>query len=186
MWKMGQDILWYLYIAKHFQYLQPLLTLWIYVLISDTIILNKPFLKDFFCDFDLYFVFTKNACFLCVMCSNVTALCSLSLKKTMQDPILNRQVCTEFINVIMENNWLHKSDANSTLYNAGMKGFPLSSSISIWTSPICFAVTKCLSTTLIYLSVSSNESGIKSKISGVMWKFTLEYKTQLVSCELYP
>ena len=38
----------------------------------------------------------------------------------------------------------------------------------------------------IYLYVSTNEPGIKSEISGVMWKVSPEYKIQLVSCELSP
>ena len=46
-----------------------------------------------------------------------------------------------------------------------MKGFPLSSSISIWSCPFFFAVTKYPSATLIYLSVSTNDLGIKYKIS---------------------
>ena len=42
------------------------------------------FLGIFLCDFDIPFVFTKNACFICVMCGNVAAFCLLSLKKTVQ------------------------------------------------------------------------------------------------------
>ena len=40
------------------------------------------FLGICFCDFDFSFVFTKNACFICALCGNVTTLCSLSLNKT--------------------------------------------------------------------------------------------------------
>ena len=78
------------------------------------------------------------------------------------------QVCPEFINIIMENNQSQKYGANSTLYNVAMKGFPLFSRIFIITSPIFFAVMKCPSAILIYLYVSTNETGIKSKIYVVM------------------
>ena len=46
------------------------------------------FLGICFCDFDFSFVSTKNACFLCVLCSNVTVFCSSSLKKKFQNTIL--------------------------------------------------------------------------------------------------
>ena len=68
----------------------------------------------------------------------------------------------------MENNLLHKSGANSTLYDMTMKGFPLQSRIFIRTFLVCFAVFKCPSATLVYLSVSKNEPGIKSDISSVI------------------
>ena len=86
----------------------------------------------------------------------------------------------------MVNNWLHKTGANSALYNLEIKGFPLLSHIFIWNYPVCFAVTKYPSTTSIYLSVSTNEPGIKPEISGVVWKITPESKTQPVSCDLPP
>ena len=85
-----------------------------------------------------------------------------------------------------ENNILHESGANSTLYNVSMKDFPLSFRIFIWASPVYFAVTKFSSATSIYLSVFLNEPGIKSKISGVMWQVAPESKIQLVSCKLSP
>ena len=103
-----------------------------------------------------------NTCFRCALCGNVTAFCSLSLNKTIKTPLQKRQVCTKFINVIMENNWLHKSGANSTLYNVAMTSFPILSQNFIWTYPGCFAVTKFPSATSMYLSVSNNEPGIHS------------------------
>ena len=50
-----------------------------------------------------------------------------------------------FLNVILENNQSHKSGANSMLYNAAMKDFPLLSHIFIWNSPVFFALMKCQS-----------------------------------------
>ena len=50
------------------------------------------FLVVLFCDFGFSFFFTKNVCFLCALCSNVTEFCSLSLKKTIQNPLLKRQI----------------------------------------------------------------------------------------------
>ena len=102
----------------------------------------------------------------------------------MQNPLLKRQICPKFINVMMENNRLHKSGANSTLYNISMKGLPLLSQIFIWSSPVFFYVIKSPSVTSIYLSVSTNKPGIKYKISGVMWQVASESKIQLVSCDL--
>ena len=84
----------------------------------------------------------------------------------------------------MENNQSHKSGANITLYNVAMKGVSLSSLIYIWSCPVCFAVTKFPSTTLIYLFVYTNEHGMKSEISGVILQVAPESKTQLVSCKL--
>ena len=140
-------------------------------------------LRICFCDFNFSFVLTKNACFICAMCGNVTALCSLSQNKNVQKSLWKRQVCLEFINTIMENNQLHKSGANRTLYNVAMKGFTLSSHITILTSPVCFTVTKFLSATSIYLSVSTNWPGIKYEISGIMWQVAPDSKIKLVSCE---
>ena len=86
----------------------------------------------------------------------------------------------------MVNNQSHKYGSNSTLYNLTMKGFPLSSFISIWTFSVCFDLKKCPSAHSIYLSVSTNNIGIKSEIYGVMWKISPESKIQLFSCELSP
>ena len=86
----------------------------------------------------------------------------------------------------MENNWLHKSGTNITWYNVSIQGFTLLSQIYIWTCPVCFAVKKCPLASLIYLSVSTNDPGIKSKIIGVMWQVAPESKIQLFSCELSP
>ena len=84
----------------------------------------------------------------------------------------------------MENKQSHKSGANSTLYNVAMKGFTLLPCISIWDCPVSFAVTKFPYESLIYLSVSVNDPGIRSEISGVVLQVAPESKTQLVSCEL--
>ena len=45
------------------------------------------FLGICFCDFDFYFIFTKNACFICALCGNVIAFCSLSLDKTVKSTL---------------------------------------------------------------------------------------------------
>ena len=65
-----------------------------------------------------------------------------------------------------------------------MKGFPLSSRIFIWTSPVYFAVTKCPSETSIYLSVFTSKPGTKYEISGVTLQVAPESKIQLVSFKL--
>ena len=144
------------------------------------------FLGISFCDFDFSFVLTKNVCFCCALCGNVTAFCYLSLNKTVQNLLWKSQLCPKSINIIMEKNRLHKSGANSTLFNVEINGFPLSSHIFIWTSHIVFAVMKRKSKNSMYLSVSANDPGIKSEISGVIWKVSPESKIQLISCELSP
>ena len=103
------------------------------------------------------------------MCGNITLFYLLSLKKNVQDPLRKNQLCSKFINKNNGNNQLHKSGANITLYNVAMKGFPLSSHIFIWTYPIFFAVIKFPSKTVLYLSVATNEPGIKYEIYGVNW-----------------
>ena len=87
------------------------------------------FLGICFCSFEFYFVFTKNACFCCELCINVTVFCLLSLNKTLKNPLWKSQLRPKLINVTTQNNQLHKSGANSTLYNLAMKGFPLPSHI---------------------------------------------------------
>ena len=67
-----------------------------------------------------------------------------------------------------------------------MNVFPLSSHICIHTWPFYFAVTWCPSATSMYLSVSSNDTGMKSKTSGVIWHVSPESKIQLFNCELSP
>ena len=64
--------------------------------------------------------------------------------------------------------------------------FILSSRIFILTSPVCFTVTKFLSATSIYLSISSNDTSTKSEISGFVWQVAPDSKIQLVSCKLSP
>ena len=80
---------------------------------------------------------------------------------------------------------MHKSGDNIMLYDVAIKGFPFLSHIFIWTSSVCFALSLYSSETLIYLSVSTNEPGIKSEISGVIWQVLSESKIQLVSCDIY-
>ena len=142
------------------------------------------FLGICFCDFEFSFIFTKNACFLCALYDIVTEFFSLSLKKTMQSLLWRRQVCPKFINATMENNWSHKSGANTTLYHLAMKGFPLLSIISIWTCPACFAVMKWSSKTSIYLFVSTNEPGKnpKSLVSCGKLHLSQKYDWPVASC----
>ena len=85
---------------KHLQYLQPLVTLCICVLISDAIIPNQlSFLVISFCDFESSFVYTKKLIFRCALCGNFTALRLLSLKKKCAKPFRKMQVCPELIKV---------------------------------------------------------------------------------------
>ena len=78
-------------------------------------------------------IFPRNACFLCALCGNVTVFFSFAPKYTVKNPLIKRQVCPEFINVMTKNNLSHKYGANSTLYNVAMNVFPLSSHICILT-----------------------------------------------------
>ena len=87
---------------------------------------------------------------------------------------------------MIENNLSHKSGAKSTLYNVAIKNFPLSSHIFIHIWTFCFAVTWCPSATSMYLSVSYNDTGMKSEIYGVMWYVVPKSKIHLVNCELSP
>ena len=52
--------------------------------------------------FDFSFIFTKSLYFLCAICGNITAFCWLSLKKTVQNTLWKRQVCPNFISIIMK------------------------------------------------------------------------------------
>ena len=174
MCRKYQDILRVTFLAKTFQYLQP-------VMISHTTILKKLFFGVYFCDFDFSFIFTKKEWFFCALCGNIAAFWSISLKKITQNPLWKWQVRPKFINVIMENTRSHKSGANSTLYNLAITGLPLSSRIFIWTSHVCFAVTKCISLTSVYFSVSTNKPSIKSEITGVLWQVTPQSKIQLMA-----
>ena len=111
---------------------------------------------------------------------------SLSLKKTVQNHWWKMKLCTECVNIIMENNRSHKYGANSTLYNITMKGLPSLSRIFIWIYPIYLAAIKCLSAISMYSCDSYIDPGIKSKISGVVWQVAPESKIQLVSLEVSP
>ena len=81
---------------------------------------------------------------------------------------------------------MHRYGSKSKLCNVAMKLYLLSLHIFILTCHFCFAVTWYPSVTSIYLSVSSNETGIKSETYGVIWQVSSEYKIQLVNCELSP
>ena len=74
-------------LAKHFKYLQPVVILWTCVLIFYATILKKFSLRGFFCDFYLSLIFTKNECFICALCGNFTAFCSLSPNKTVTNTL---------------------------------------------------------------------------------------------------
>ena len=67
--------------------------------------------------FDFSIIFSINACFLCALCGKDTVLLSFALKYTVQNPLWKRQVCTEFINVMIKNNLSQKSGAKITLCN---------------------------------------------------------------------
>ena len=103
-------------------------------------------------------------------------------------------ICWEFRNPItntfdifvLSGDKLLRESSKSTLCNVAMKGSPWSSHIFIHDWSFCFTVTWCTFATSMCLSVSSNESGIKSVTSGVMWHVAQESKIQLVNCELSP
>ena len=114
MWKKGLDLFLAKYLSEHYQYPQPTMIWWI----CDLIFWCNNSKEIFFLDG----ISPKNACFLCAFCGNVTAFFSFVPKYTVQNPLWNKQVCPKFINVIIENNLLHKSGAKSTLCNLAMKG----------------------------------------------------------------
>ena len=89
--------------------------------------------NSFFFDFSV--IFPRNVCFLCALCGNVTAFFFYAPKYTVQNPLWKRQVCPEFINVMIENNMSHNSGAKSTLCNVAMIDFSLSLHICICTWP---------------------------------------------------
>ena len=169
MCKKGLNLFLALHLPKHLQYPQITIIWCICVLTSDVVILKQfSFLLVIFF-FDISLIFPRNACFLCALCSNVTAFFFSAPNYTVNNPLWKRQVCPTFINILIENNLSHKSGAKSTFCNVAMKNFPLSSHICIRAWPVCFDVTWCQSATSIYLSVSSDDPGMKSETSGVMW-----------------
>ena len=85
-------------------------------------------------------IFPRNSCFHCALSGNVAVLFYFYQKYIVQKPLLKRQVCSEFMNVMIDNNLSHKSGAKSTLYDVAMKVFPLSSHIFICTCSFFFAV----------------------------------------------
>ena len=102
-----------------------------------------------------FFVVTKNVCFLCDLCGNVTIFFSFSPKYTVQNPLWNKQIYTKFINVLIENNLSHRSGAESTLCNVAIKISLLLLQIFIRTCSFCFSVTWCKYSTSIFLSLST-------------------------------
>ena len=144
------------------------------------------FLYGNFLVIKICFIFSKNACLLCVLCGNVTAFFYSAPNYTMKNPLWNKQVCPKLINVIMENNPSHRYGAKITLCNIAIKVYPLLSHIFIHTCHFCFAVTWCPSANSMFLSVFYNEPGIKSETCGVIWHVAHESKIQLVNCELSP
>ena len=156
-------------------------------LISDVTIL-----KQFYFLLEIYFSLTHpgffpvTVCFLCALYNNVTALSFYALEYTLKKPFWTRKVCPEFINVMIENNLSHKSGARSTLYKVAMNFSPLLLHVCIRTWPFCFAVTWCPSATSMYLSAYSNDHGMKSETSGVIWHVAPKYKIQLVNWKLSP
>ena len=107
-------------------------------------------------------------------------------KEKVHNPLWKRQLCPEFIDLIMENKKYHKSGSSSTLYNVSMKGLPLSPQICIGTSPVCFSVTKLSFETSMYLFIYTSEPVTESQIYGVMWQVSPDSKIQLVSWKMYP
>ena len=61
--------------------------------------------------FDISFIYPKSACLLCALCVNVTVFLFFDPKYTVKKPLRNKQVCPKFINLMIENNLLHKSNA---------------------------------------------------------------------------
>ena len=68
-------------------------------------------------------ILPRNACFLCALCGNVTAFFFSAPKYIVQNPLWQIQVFPEFINIMIENNPLHKSGAKSTLYIVALEVF---------------------------------------------------------------
>ena len=130
--------------------------------------------------FENFFISPQNACFPSALCGKVTVF-SLCLQSTPYKTLFKKKLCTKCINVIMENNLLHKSGAKIMLYNVAIKVSLLSSHLLISTCPFCFSVTWCTSATSICLSVFYNKPGIKSEICGVIWHVAPESTIQLVT-----
>ena len=87
------------------------------------------FLSGDFFFFGISLIFPRNACFLCALCGKVTTLFSFATNYTMQNHLRKKQVCPEFINIVIKNNLSHKSGVKITLCNVAIKASPLSSHI---------------------------------------------------------
>ena len=133
---------------------------------------------------DISSISPKNECFLFALCGKVTTFFSLDPNYTVQNPFLCKQVCPEFINVIIENNLSRISGAKSTLCNVAIKVSLLLLHIFIRNCPFYFSMTWCSSATSIYLSVLYNEPEIKSETYGVIWHITPEskYNWSIANC----
>ena len=161
MCKIGQDIHRAHYLAKQILYLHPVVTLWIYVLISDAITKKKLSLKKLKIDLYFYFIFTRNACFLHALCCKHHILCNITEENHTKHFIIKAGM-SQIHWRNNENNRSHNSGANSMLYNVEIKGFPFSPRIFIWTIPVWFAVKIWPFATSIYLYISTNEPSMKS------------------------
>ena len=82
-------------------------------------------------DFDICFISPQKACLLCALCGKATTSSPCHQSKPVKNPFLNKQVCTKFINLIIENNLSHRSGARSTSCNIAMKVSPLLSQFFI-------------------------------------------------------
>ena len=132
MCKKDLGLLLDLHLPTHYKYPQLTRIWWICVLIFDVVVLKQFYFLLVICFFfDFSMIFPRNTCFLCALCGKVTALLSFHPKYTVQKTFWKRQVCPEFINVMIENKQSHKAGAKSTSCNVAMKVFLLSSHIFI-------------------------------------------------------
>ena len=60
------------------------------------------FLDGILSIFDVSLISPKNASFLCALYGNVTVFFYFDPKYTVQDPFSNKQVCPDFINVLIK------------------------------------------------------------------------------------
>ena len=68
MWRKGHNIHWDQFLAKHLQYLQPVVTFWTCVLVSDEIIPKQIIFGVFSFVILFYLFFTKKSYLLSVLC----------------------------------------------------------------------------------------------------------------------
>ena len=104
----------------------------------------------------------------------------------MQNPLWNKQVCPEFINVIFEISCRINLVPKVSCVTLHWKDLHDCHTFLFVLDIFCFYVTWCPYATSMCLSVSSNETGIKSETSGVMWHVAPESKIQSANCKLSP